>query len=240
MNSIRSSYAGSIARPFFAPRIKLVDQEIPKNIENMNYARDLYRYQILYDNVLYEMRTYLSFFTNGSFKELRNVFTDSKYRSLLATNRPSTYYNKNITDLKNFKYSPTLFQNYKNDIYSILTGFSLAVKQNETLENATNELTACRELLSSKDKLIDYIRSELSDTMMMDTFRISQTYNAQAVLKPWYMKYLEMYGAPYDGVFNTEKMATVVELLIQEKVITLEEFLQDKSSQSSQSSQSTS
>jgi hypothetical protein len=63
----------------------------------------------------------------------------------------------------------------------------------------------------------------------MDTFRISQTYNAQAVLKPWYMKYLELYGAPYDGVFNTEKMATVVELLIQQKVITLEDFIQNQS-----------
>ena len=44
------------------------------------------------------------------------------------------------------------------------------------------------------------------------------------------MKYLEMYGAPYDGVFNTEKMATVVELLIQQKVITLEEFIQNQTS----------
>jgi hypothetical protein len=230
MNSSRSSYAGSIARPFFAPRIQICDQEIPKNIENMNYARDLYRYQILYEKVLYEMRTYLTLFTNGSFQELRNVFTESNYRALLATNRTSTYYNKDVTNLKNFKYSPTLFQTYKTDIYSILTGFSLAVKQNETLENATNELTKCKELLSSKDKLIEYIRSELSDTLMMDTFRISQTYNAQAVLKPWYMKYLEMYGAPYDGVFNTEKMATVVELLIQQKVITLEDFIQNQSS----------
>ena len=229
MNSFRSSHAGSFARPFFPPRIKLCDQEIPKNIENLNYARDLYRYQILYDKVLYEMRTYLTLFTNGSFQELRNVFTESNYRSLVATNNTSTYYNKNVTDLKNFKYSPTLFQKYKNDIYSILNGFSLAAKQSETLENATNELTMCRELLSSKDKLIEYIRNELSDTMMMTTFHISQTYNAQAVLKPWYMKYLEMYGAPYDGVFNTEKMATVVELLIQQKVITMEDFIQNNS-----------
>jgi hypothetical protein len=235
MNSFRSTFAGSVARPF-APRIKLYDKENPKNIENLNYARDLYRYQILYDKVLYEMKTYLTLFTNGSFQELKTVFTESKYRSLLTTNVPSTYYNKNVTDLKNFKYSPSLFQNYKNDIYSVLTGFSLAIKQNEKLEIATNELTTCAELLSSKDKLIEYIRTELSDTMMMETFRISQTYNAQAVLKPWYMKYLEMYGAPYDGVFNSEKMATVVELLIQEKVITMEDFLQNQSSESQSTS----
>jgi hypothetical protein len=65
--------------------------------------------------------------------------------------------------------------------------------------------------------------------MMMDTFHITQTYNATAVLKPWFMRYLQMYGAPYDGVFDAEKMATVVELLIQEKVITKEEFLQNQS-----------
>jgi hypothetical protein len=228
MNSLRPSHAGSIARPLFGPLVKRCDSENPNNIENISYARDLYRYQILYDKVLYEMRSYLSLFTKGSFNELRENFTESKYRALLATNRASTYYNKNVTDLKNFKYSPSLFQNYKNDIYSLLTGFSLAVKQNETLENATNELTTSRELLSSKDKLIEYIRTQLSDTLMMETFSITQTYNAQAVLKPWYMKYLEMYGAPHDGVFDSEKMATVVELLIQQKVITMEQFLQNQ------------
>ena len=100
------------------------------------------------------------------------------------------------------------------------------MKQNDQLEVVKLELEEKRDLLSSKEKLIDYIRSELADTMMMETFRISQTYNAQAVLKPWYMRYLEMYGAPNDGNFDAEKMATVVELLIQEKVITMEDFVQ--------------
>jgi hypothetical protein len=64
--------------------------------------------------------------------------------------------------------------------------------------------------------------------MMMETFHLTQTYQEQAVLKPWFMKYFEMYGAPYDGVFDAEKMATVVELLIEENVITMEQFLQNK------------
>ncbi len=229
MNSFRSSYAGSIARPLFGPPLKVCPTENPKNVSDPRYAQDLYRYQILYDRVLSEMNKYLTLFTKGEYDKLRAEFTPTKFRSLLATNNNSVYYNQTVTDLKNFKYNPSLFQFYRNNVYSVLTGFSLAVKQNETLENNTIELNEKITLLSSKEQLIEYIRKELSDTMMMDTFHITQTYNATAVLKPWFMRYLQVYGAPYDGVFDADKMATVVELLIQEKVITMEEFLQNQS-----------
>jgi hypothetical protein len=217
-----------MARPLFGAPIPICKSDTPKGEENLEYARDIYRYQTLYNLVLYQMKNYLNLFTDGSFNELKEVFTESKMKTLMQTNRNSTYYNPTITDLTNFKYSPNTFQQYKNNIYSLLTGFSLVIKQNDTLENITNELKEKTELLSSKDKLIEYIRTELTDTMMMETFNITQTYNVQAVLKPWYMKYLEMYGAPYDGVFNAEKMANVVELLIQERVITMEDFLQNQ------------
>lgn len=225
MNSFRSSYAGSITRPLFGPPLKVCpDNGTPK--DTVIFA-DLYRYQKLYNLVINQMTDYLTLFTNGEFTKLREVFTDSKFRSILATNL-DTNYTPTAEELKKVKYNPNLFGYYRKNAYSVLNGFSLAVKQNETLENVTRELNEKKELLASKDKLIEYIQRELADVMMIDTFHLSQPYQTQAILKPWFMRYLELYGAPYDGVFDAEKMATVVQLLIQENVITMDQFLQNQ------------
>ena len=107
----------------------------------------------------------------------------------------------------------------------MLTGFSVAVKQHDELTTTKDELNEKKELLLSKEKLIDYITKEFSDKISMDAFSISQKFNVNAVLKPWFNLYLQMYGAPYDGVFNAEKMANVVEILVNKNIIRLEDFM---------------
>jgi hypothetical protein len=109
----------------------------------------------------------------------------------------------------------------------MLTGFSLSIKQSDDLISTTYELNQKKELLSSKEKLIEYITREFSDKISMDAFYITQQFSTNIELKPWYNLYLQMYGAPYDGVFNAEKMANVVETLINENVISIEEFMSE-------------
>lgn len=192
-----------------------------------NMLKDLYRYQILYSSAIRQMKTYLDLYTDGSFNELTNVFTEKKSRTIAETNRDVYYYNGTIDNLIDFKYDPTVFKQYKKTIYSILTGFSLAVKQNKELIGTTTENEKNKKLLASKEDLIQYIQTQLNDTMMMNSFSVSQSYNVNATLKPWYMKYFEIYGPPNDGVFNVEKMANVVELLIRDNIITMEDFIQN-------------
>jgi len=145
----------------------------------------------------------------------------------LASNNDSVYYNTDVDDLVDFTYDNSVFNQYKRSMYSMLTGFSLSIKQSDDLISTTYELNQKKELLSSKEKLIEYITTEFTDKISMDAFYITQTFNTNIQLKPWYNLYLQMYGAPYDGVFNSEKMANVVEILVNENVITIEQFVSD-------------
>jgi hypothetical protein len=203
----------------------VVEQNVNTDVLIIN---DVYRYQLLYGTVIKQMKNFLDLYTAGSFDELKQVFNEQKLRSIMKTNRDINFYNPNVTNLVGFNYDPKMFSNYKRTIYSILTGFSLAVKQTTEFESANTELDKNKELLSSKEKLLDYIQTELSDSMTMNSFNISQTYHVDIALKPWYTKYFELYGPPNDGVFNVEKMATVVELLLETNVITMEEFIANK------------
>jgi hypothetical protein len=110
-------------------------------------------------------------------------------------------------------------------MYSILSGLRVAMNQNEKLLSSQATLKEKNELLGNKDRLFEYFKSQFRDRMSMDAFYISQTYNIDVVLKPWYTLYLSLYGAPYDGVFDAEKMGAVVEQLITEGTITMQEFI---------------
>jgi hypothetical protein len=143
---------------------------------------------------------------------------------MLASNNDAVYYNTNVDELIDFTYDPQTFNNYKKSLYSMLTGFTLSVKQNDDLVATTAELNQKRELLTSKEKLIQYITQEFTDKISMDAFYITQEFNTTIELKPWYSLYLQIYGPPPDGVFDAEKMANVVEILVNQNAITLENF----------------
>ena len=191
---------------------------------NLDIVRDIVRYQLLYSNMLNRMRQYLNLYTAGSYNELKQVFTKSALNQMLASNNDSVYYNTNVDDLVDFTYDPQTFSNYKRSLYSVLTGFTLSVKQNDDLVAANAELNEKRELLTSKEKLIQYITQEFTDKISMDAFFITQEFNTTIELKPWYSLYLQIHGPPPGGIFDAEKMANVVEILVNQNAITLENF----------------
>ena len=193
---------------------------------NLDIVRDIVRYQLLYKNMLSRMRQYLNLYNTGAYNDLKEAFTKTALNQILATNNDAVYYNTNVDELIDFTYDAQTFMNYKRSLYSVLTGFGLSVKQNEELVAATNELNEKKDLLTSKDKLIEYITREFADKISMETFDITQPFNTTVELKPWYTLYLKLYGPP-NGVFDAEKMANVVEILVNQNVITMENFIGD-------------
>jgi hypothetical protein len=144
---------------------------------------------------------------------------------MLTSNGRDVYYNDNIDSLVDFTYDPLVFDSYKSSIFSMLTGFKISVKKNDELIACNAELNEKKALLLSKDRLIEYINKEFADKLNMDAFYMTQKYNVTAILKPWFDLYLQLYGPPADGNFNAEKMANVVEILVNRNVITIEDFV---------------
>jgi hypothetical protein len=193
--------------------------------QNLEIVRDVYRYQILFDGVIERIRQYTNLYTSGKYLELKKKFTPAVYRKLLDTSNPDNYYNTTVDDLIDFSYNKTTFDGYKSNMYSIMTGLNKAVAQFDDLVSITNEYNQQEEVLNNKEKLIDYIRTQFSDKISTDAFYISQTYGTDVILKPWFSLYLQLYGAPPFGVFDTEKMANVVEILIKRGTITMAQFV---------------
>lgn len=199
--------------------------QLAQTSTNLEIIRDIVRYQILYKNMLNRMRQYINLYTDGSYNELKQVFTKASLNFMLLNNNDNVYYNTDVENLVDFTYDSTTFNNYKKSLYAMLTGFTMSIQQNDELVATTAELNEKKDLLSSKDKLLEYLTTQFNDTVSMEAFYITQSFSTTVELKPWFSLYLQTYGAPYDGVFDAEKMANVVEILVNKNVITKEEFM---------------
>lgn len=193
------------------------------NGTNLEIFRDIYRYQILYSDVIELLNAYITFFTTGDFDSLNSTFTTTTQNNLTAILLESDYYyNTDVDNLTDFTYDTGTFENFRNNTYYVLNGMIQSIQQYNQLESTQNELNICNEILSSEETIISYLNSLKNPSVI--AFTANQSFNTNIVLKPWYERYLILYGAPNDGVFATEKMAIAVTQLIDEGVITLEQF----------------
>lgn len=189
----------------------------------LEVTRDVYRYQILYYNVIQILNSYINFFSTGDYLNLKSKLNIKNQNQLISIiNNSDYYYNINVEELNGFEYDINMFENFRNNTYYVLDGLIKAVSQYDQVDSLTNEVNYCNEILSSEEKIIEYLNSNKNPTVV--AFTADQKFNTDIVLKPWYERYLVLFGAPNDGVFLTEKMATAVQQLINEGVITLEEF----------------
>jgi hypothetical protein len=192
--------------------------------DSLNIMKDIYRYQILYKNVILVLDSYLRYFTLGDYTNLKNSMTQTMINTLTILLSDSTiYYNQNVDNLSMFIYDKYTFEKYRNNTTYILNGIIQALLQFDKVDQLTNEVASYKEILKDDTSIINYLNShrELSQI----AFSSSQTFNTNIVLKPWYKRYIMDYGPPNTGIFETDKMAIVVQSLIDEGEITMEEFL---------------
>jgi Txe/YoeB family toxin of Txe-Axe toxin-antitoxin module len=193
--------------------------------QSLDLIRDVYRYQILYETVIYKLKRYTNLYTRGQYSELKTYFTREEAAKILATNATENYYNNTVDELIDFSYNPVTFSNYKNNVYDIMSGLDAAVLQYDQLNFTVNEFKQQEFVLTNKEKLLEYIKTQFLDKISTDAFDITQKFTTEVFLKPWFKAYLQRYGAPISGIFEAERMAIVVENLIKSGEITMAQFV---------------
>ena len=109
----------------------------------LNYTRDLYRYQLLYENVINDLNQYLIYYADGSFNKLENEFTTQTYNKLILKAKAPNFYSKDITSLLNYKYNQYAFNNTRKSVYNVIDGLEQSislVQQNADLDSKNKNL----------------------------------------------------------------------------------------------------
>jgi hypothetical protein len=190
------------------------------------YTKDLYRYQLLYDSVISQMNTYIHYFSTGDYDSLTQTFTTRQYNSLILKANATTFNTTIIESLTGFEYDPEKFNLMRESAYNVIDGLEktiTVVKQNLDLQEDVIILkTNYKDVLEDPVKLRDYINTHKIDVI---AFEATEIFNTTIELKPWYKVYFQKYGAPGNGVFQSELLAQIVIDLIKAGTITEDEFI---------------
>ena len=108
------------------------------------------------------------------------------------------------------------FELYRSLTYKLSDVIQQAVTEQikiTNLEEDVSGLTVYKNILEDRDKLLEFINNEQRTSYL---FSAEATMTESIELKPWVERYLNDYGAPGDGVFNSELLAIIIDDLAEE------------------------
>ena len=182
--------------------------------------KNLGMFQNLHDNVIEVLKQSLIYFKGGDFNNLNTLFTTDQYNRLSSNLINNTLLR---TVSEDYQYNPSLFTFYREAFHRVLEGLQKSIFQNEELTTTQSQLVTAQEkaaILDDMAKLREYLENKQSQIFFAD---VSTQLTTMAVLKPQYQRYIDLYGMPDGLIFESQKMAEIIQDLLAEGVITEED-----------------
>ena len=200
---------------------------INPNIKNA--AVDYYKFKSLYNNVYNKLTIAMKYYSENNYEELLKIFNDNEIPSLITSiTNDGLYNNDNINNLINIEYDIKLFNSYRNATLNLLTGLQGSIQIQEKNKLLTQDVSGLRiyeEALNTRNQefILNYMNNNLN--YVQTPTDIINAFELDIEIQPWYMEYLKQWGAPPNGVFDLDKLSTIVSELIDTSEITLDQFL---------------
>jgi hypothetical protein len=194
-----------------------------------NAAVDYYKFKSLYNNVYNKLTIAMKYYSENNYEELLKIFNENEIPSLITTiTNDGLYNNDNINNLLNIEYDIKLFNNYRNATLNLLTGLQGSIQiqeKNKILTQDVSGLKIYEEALNTRNQefILNYMNNNLN--YVQTPTDIINAFELDIEIQPWYMEYLKQWGAPPNGVFDLDKLSTIVSELIDTSQITLDQFL---------------
>lgn len=224
MNAATGSYAGSA-------NLSLSNYTSTATNKNLDAVRDYTRLQILYRDIISQFNTPIGHYIDGSFTEFlaSDLMTEEKLIQIaLNINNDDVFKITQAVALdQEFNYDKnsrlvTKYRDLSNKLVDMLKQAITEYVKIKNLQDENTQLLTFKEILEDREKLLEYL-SEIQTTSYL--FSASATYNQNLEIKPWYARYLEDHGAPGDGVFESDKLAVIVNELIASGEISEDDYL---------------
>ena len=193
---------------------------------NAEIAQDLYTLQELYYVIFSKLVSYMELYSGGFFDTYVNSLPEET-----VINITTEIQNVNVNDttiLDNpslFRIDPTMPAKYKDISEYILNTIKQTLTDRQRISNLQNqnqEFITFKEILEDGEKLNAYVKEAQRTSYL---FSAEATYTQPIQLKLWYQVYLERYGPPGDGVFDTDLLGDIIEELLAADLIQEDDVL---------------
>jgi hypothetical protein len=193
----------------------------------MDQTLELMKYDKLKNMTMETFKTYIAYFNNEDYINLQDKFDITQAlrfgQQLLDNN--FTLSNFTLEDVSEFlrsggiysQYQTTgnVFNDYLSFIHSLIDSLNSAVnlsKENKLLNEEVVTLTEYKNILSDVELLKKYIE-EHYNYFSATLFHVDKQLDTKLKIKAEYMRYIELYGVPDHGIFESEKLSKIIEEL---------------------------
>ena len=186
---------------------------------------ELIKYEKFYEKIFNAIDAYLVYFREGDFESLNTELSAEYLQEIgLAIASDHLYELDCDESLKCYVHDKLMFSKYRSNAHKIIDGLSKGILlHNEIVskEECCKKADELNELLNNPTELAEYIQNKFRNFTLVDA---NVTATVEPNLKIQYMRYIEKYGFPDKMIFESEKMALIYQELIEEGLITIEEY----------------
>tara|TARA_Y100000768_G_scaffold370990_1_gene337278 strand:- start:749 stop:1651 length:903 start_codon:yes stop_codon:yes gene_type:complete len=185
----------------------LLAQIQTQNVSTMNEIR---RYQLLYDNVIFNLLPILENYSHGI--DISSQFTYNQYRNIGLLIQDISDNSKD-NDISNVQYDFSYtFNNYLSTFHKTLDGLQRDKIKNESIETLEDSLEIARSILDDAQSLLEYYKSRYTSTGI-NSLNTAINLKISPQIKTEYLLYIERFGLPDGGIFDSEKMSGILKEL---------------------------
>lgn len=200
-------------------------QAVSTNI-NAEIAQDLYTLGNLYNLIFFYLRSYMDDYSKGSFSTFVNSLSEDVVINITTLISNFDLNDRTILDnpslFKIDELLPSKYHELSEDIVDTLKQVLTDRIRINALQAENKEFVTFKEILENPIKLNQYIQDVQRTSYL---FSAEATFDQPIELKLWYKVYLERYGPPGDGVFDTELLGQIIQDLINAELINEDDVL---------------
>ena len=187
--------------------------------------KELIKYEKLYEKIFSAIDNYLIYFREGDFESLSSELTAEYLQEIgLAIASDQLYELDCDESLKCYVHDKLMFSKYRSNAHKIIDGLSRGILlHNEIVskEECCKRADELNELLNNPTELAEYIKNKFRNFTLVDA---TVSTIIEPVIKIQYQRYIEKYGFPDKMIFESEKMASIYQELVEEGLITVEDY----------------
>jgi len=171
-------------------------------------AKDYNKLQILYNQILYNLNSIMEYYGEGQFESFSN--SDELSEILIYTrllNLDSTLED----ETNSYEYNPQLIENFRYFSNRVIDTIKQSKSERVKVINLTKEneqLKTYKNILQNSTLLRNYLKTVQDSNYIFST---EATIQVDPYINPWYKEYINQYGSPGDGVFNSERLADIID-----------------------------
>ena len=199
----------------------LSDQFNPdKELEHVK--REFHKYDKFEEIVLDYTKPLLQYFSEGNFDLLFADLSSNTFTNLGQVIDDTDRYTGGGGTMRYYVYDPATFDLYRSYWHKIIDTLKRGKTLYDKKESWKLKAIKNKETLYNKDNLLEFIDNYYNGFVGIDAGTIDLSIDP--TVKPQYVRYIERYGAPPGGCFESEKMTVVINELIQEGVLQQEDL----------------